>query len=216
MDKSDSTTSSEKEITPYGVVIPEAIWIWEAMRLFAQKESERGQPVSGKDVIAQHLIYYKLSTPGFSIFTIDGLDGEKLPIGDGFFRSGKAIECFLRGNIPYGNEGFSRGRSGRYLYVDRNQFNDFLEGKPVEEEPSTKVEQRVNTQYFPPYIQFMIQAVNALELTPEKRTSKSVIIDWLRQNWPADLEGKSDRMIESMATMLRRPEDKKGGNTPWE
>lgn len=36
---------------------------------------------------------------------------------------------------------------------------------------------------------------------------------WLKKNWPADLEGKSDRMIKSMATLLRRPQDKKGGNT---
>ena len=70
-------------------------------------------------------------------------------------------------------------------------------------------------RYVPAYIDFMLRAVSALNLSPDRRTNKKAISDWLTKNWPSDLEGKSDRLIEYMATLLRRPEDKKGGNTSW-
>lgn len=73
----------------------------------------------------------------------------------------------------------------------------------------------VNGEYTPPYLAFMLQAVKALNLCPEKRARIDDITEWLNENWPSHLEGKSDRIIKSMATLLRRPEDKKGGNTPW-
>jgi hypothetical protein len=64
-------------------------------------------------------------------------------------------------------------------------------------------------------MEFMLKAVTALGLSQEQRTGKSVIVDWLKENWPKDLDGKSDRMVDTMATMLRSPEHKKGGNTSW-
>ena len=72
-----------------------------------------------------------------------------------------------------------------------------------------------NFEYTPPYLEFMLQAAKALNLCPEKRARIDDITAWLNENWPSHLEGKSDRIIKSMATLLRRPEDKKGGNTPW-
>lgn len=69
--------------------------------------------------------------------------------------------------------------------------------------------------YLPPYIKFMLEAVSALGLDSEKHVSLIIVKAWLNENWPDDLDGKSDRLIHSMATMIRRPQDKKGGNTSW-
>lgn len=71
------------------------------------------------------------------------------------------------------------------------------------------------TQYIPSYLQLMLQAVQALNLSADKRANMDDIVKWLNQNWPPHLEGKSDRIIQSMATLLRRPQDKRGGNTRW-
>lgn len=69
--------------------------------------------------------------------------------------------------------------------------------------------------YIPPYIKLMLQAVSELGLSSNKRTPVKTIESWLHKNWPKALDGKSDRIITSMATLLRRPEDKKGGNASW-
>lgn len=69
--------------------------------------------------------------------------------------------------------------------------------------------------YIPPYIKFLLGAASALNLSANNRVNKEEIVHWLDENWPVELEGKSDRLINSMATILRRPQDKKGGNTSW-
>ncbi|MBK9586554.1 MAG: hypothetical protein KA099_11715 [Alphaproteobacteria bacterium] len=69
-------------------------------------------------------------------------------------------------------------------------------------------------EYIPPYMCLMLKGVKALNLSSDTRASMDDIMSWLEENWPSELEGKSERMIKSMATFLRRPEDKKGGITP--
>ena len=64
-------------------------------------------------------------------------------------------------------------------------------------------------------MQFMQKAVKELDLSADKRMNKSEIIHWLESNWPSDLGGRSKSLIEYMATILRQPEHKKGGNTAW-
>ena len=70
-------------------------------------------------------------------------------------------------------------------------------------------------QYIPPYLDFMLEAVQKINLSEDERVQSEVIKKWLNDNWPDNLDGKSDRLISSMSTLLRRPKDKKGGNTPW-
>lgn len=69
--------------------------------------------------------------------------------------------------------------------------------------------------YIPPYVEFLLEATKSLKLSPDKKLNKSQITNWLDSNWPSNLDGKSVSLIQTMATILRRPEDKKGGNTPW-
>ena len=61
----------------------------------------------------------------------------------------------------------------------------------------------------------MLKAVSELNASPNERINKKEIKKWLSDNWPKNLDGKSDNLIDSMATLIRRPEDKKGGNTQW-
>lgn len=70
-------------------------------------------------------------------------------------------------------------------------------------------------EYIPPYLEFMLLAARETRLSGDKREKIENIMGWLNANWPSGLEGKSNRMIRSMATLLRRPDDKKGGNTRW-
>lgn len=67
--------------------------------------------------------------------------------------------------------------------------------------------------YIPRYIEFMLEAVNGLGLTPDDRVPAKTVRDWLEKNWPHDL-GTSGRKIAQMVTLLRRPQDAKGGNLP--
>jgi len=91
----------------------------------------------------------------------------------------------------------------------------------IEQKKSGQKQQGVSSiaiaeiEYIPPYVNFMLKAAKALNLSPDNRTNLDEVICWLDENWPVDLDGKSERMIKSMATFLRRPEDKKGGNIPW-
>jgi hypothetical protein len=73
----------------------------------------------------------------------------------------------------------------------------------------------ISDDYIPPYIEFLLGAIPSLNLSANNRVNKDEVVNWLAENWPDGLEGKSDRLINSMATLLRRPEDKKGGNTSW-
>ena len=64
---------------------------------------------------------------------------------------------------------------------------------------------------WPPYLRFMITAAMELKLTDGSRLSKDEIVGWLKDNWPSSLGKPSVRKISSAATLLRRPEDEKGG-----
>lgn len=84
-----------------------------------------------------------------------------------------------------------------------------------QEQQSESRSQLSEIQYIPPYVVFMLEAVTALNLSSDSRSNLDEIINWLDDNWPSDLEGKSQNLVKYMATLLRRPEDKRGGNTPW-
>ena len=98
-----------------------------------------------------------------------------------------------------------------------SDFSSYIERATylLEDHQKQNPESHENISYIPPYVSFMHQAVKDLNLSPDSKANRDVIIDWLTDNWPADLEGKSKRLIQAMATLLRRPEDKKGGNSPW-
>ena len=65
--------------------------------------------------------------------------------------------------------------------------------------------------YLSLFMLYMMRASRELGLSAEKRLPKKKIAFWLRINWPPELGNCSDSLVEVMATLLRRPEDRKGG-----
>ena len=43
-----------------------------------------------------------------------------------------------------------------------------------------------------------VKAVSELKLTANQRVNKELIKEWVDKNWPAELDGKSDRLMETM------------------
>ena len=100
-----------------------------------------------------------------------------------------------------------------FVYLNKDQLEAAL--GPEEQQTTSDAPVLGDQQYIPPYMGFMLQAVAALDLSSEKRASLDDIMNWLNENWPEGLEGKSKNLVKYMATLIRRPQDKKGGNTPW-
>jgi hypothetical protein len=68
-------------------------------------------------------------------------------------------------------------------------------------------------KYVPPYIEFMLKAVSALNIDGSKRVSIIDIKYWIEENWDKELGEPSGNLLSQMATLIRRPEDRKGGNS---
>lgn len=214
-EKPSSKIETKKEFSPKGITCPEGIWSLEAMLRFSDKEKgEEGQDRKMGE-ICQDFLHFLVTTPTLEVFTISSYDGHKAPIDRDYLRSKSAASDFLRGFIP-NFDGFHVSKEdGEFIFVNRQQYENFLAGRPIAENPVSDIKPEDNPSYIPAYLDLMLKAVKALNLSPDKRANMDNIINWLNNNWPPDLEGKSDRMIKSMATFLRRPQDKKGGNTSW-
>jgi hypothetical protein len=212
-------TPQLKKINPEGITCPEGMWVKEAALRLAQKEMGDQWRQQSAENISQNLIHFLILTPVLDAFSINSFSGEKLPIDRGYLRSKQAIRHFINGFEPFRSDFHVSKTDGYFIFVDREQFVNYLDDKPIVEPPRN--EQAANadppyvSSYIPPYIQFMLTAVSELNLSAEKRINKSEIIYWLESNWPSDLDGKSKSLIEYMATILRKPEQKKGGNTSW-
>ena len=61
------------------------------------------------------------------------------------------------------------------------------------------------------YIAFMLETAAQLGLTRQNRTKKTIIEQWLREHWPAELGKPSRDKVASMATFLRDPKYESGG-----
>ena len=203
-----------KNIRPESVICPEGMWTPCAMLLLSEKRyGEQGHEHKMTN-ISQEFLHFLLVTPEIETFTINSLTGRKDPIDRDYLRSSRAIEHFIHGVIPFPNRRIGDD-SGEYIFVNEEQFENYLADKPIHAVISNETDLSSRNSYVPAYLEFMLLAAKALHLSPDSRTNKKAISDWLTKNWPSDLEGKSDRLIEYMATLLRRPEDKKGGNTSW-
>ncbi|MEH6477404.1 MAG: hypothetical protein V7727_17055 [Sneathiella sp.] len=166
-------------------------------------------------IVIQRFIHFVLLNPDLELFTVDSLSGEKMNIDRGYLRSRRAVEDFHRGFIHY-ELGYPVSKTeGKYIFVNRIHFENFLAGEPIVELSGSTDDAVIGLSYIPPYIEFMLRAVTALDLSAEKRTHISKIVYWLNENWPDNLGKKSDHLVASMATILRRPQDKSGGSTPW-
>lgn len=212
--KRPSETKKREELKPKGITCPEGIWSIQAMLLFSDKEMGKDGQDRNAGEISQNFIHFLITTPALEVFTINSYSGDKQPIDRDYLRCKRAITDFIRGFIPFGDFRANED-DGEYIFVNKDQFERFLADKPITESSVSDKSTNTTDSYTPAYLDLMLKAVKALNLSPDRRLNKDAVISWLNENWPARLEGKSDRLIESMATLLRRPEDKKGGNTAW-
>lgn len=201
-------------LEPKDITCPEGIWSIQAMLLFSDKEKGEDGQDRKMGEISRSFIHFLITTPALEVFTINSYSGDKQPVDRDYLRTKRAIQDFIRGLIPFGDF-HSEKDDGEYIFVNKSQFENFLADKPLTESPVSNEDAEKLSSYTPAYLELMLKAVNALNLSPDKRANMDAVIDWLDKNWPPDLEGKSDRMIQSMATLLRRPQDKRGGNTSW-
>lgn len=195
------------------VICPEGLWVRHAGIQLLQKEKPEEWGKLNQFDAARSLIRLLLVTQELKAFSISSSSGTKEPVDRDYLRSSDAVQDFMQGYKPFSAD--RRRTPGRYFFVDRVQFENFLADKPIFDQSDIPASVVSELHYIRPYVRFMLDAVAALELTSEKRLHKDGIVRWLEDNWPDDLDGKSDRMIQSMATMLRSPEHKKGGNTSW-
>ncbi|MCF8467805.1 MAG: hypothetical protein K9G33_10425 [Sneathiella sp.] len=195
------------------VICPEGLWVPQAGIQLLQKENPEGWGKLYEMDAARRLVHLLLTTPELEAFSISSHFGTKEPIEQDYLRSKNSVPDFVRGCRRLDSH-YDR-TAAAYYFVNKSQFEDFLAGRPIVDPSEIRQSGDMRPSYIPPYMQFMLDAVRSLNLSQEKRTGKSVIVEWLKDNWPNDLDGKSDRMIQSMATMLRSPEHKKGGNTSW-
>ncbi len=203
------------EKKPRKVICPEGIWIPNLLfeigeKLFAESfESMKAGKIA--DVVSINL----LMEPELEIFTISSYNGSKDKFNRSLLRGDKRFNYIAYGYIPFGSQ-FSfdddEELSGEYIFINKKQIETLLSGKKFQKEVIINSNKASEEKYIPPYMALMLRAVEALKLTPDSRANKDLITEWLDTNWPVDLDGKSDRLIESMATLIRRPEDKKGGN----
>jgi hypothetical protein len=66
--------------------------------------------------------------------------------------------------------------------------------------------------YIPPFLNFMLKTVSALHIDGSERIPLDDIKHWIEENWNDELGKPSGNIISQMATLIRRPEDRKGGN----
>jgi hypothetical protein len=97
--------------------------------------------------------------------------------------------------------------SGRAL-IRRDELEAVCDKWPT----GQSVPRETTSAYVPPYIAFMLRAVQELGLSESHRAPKEVVEGWLREHWPSDFGTPTGNKISYMATFLRHPGDEKGGH----
>lgn len=185
--------------------------------------------------IRKQEIYSKLSSwlnqGVIESFTLDH-EGNKGDISGNVWLSHDALGILNSGKITEKENGKTKiGGKSDFVCLNKEQLVKILNAEKTSSEPKKRKEikpegitespepdedeEAAASLYVPVYLELMFKAAKALNLSADKRANMDDIVGWLNENWPSGLEGKSDRMMKSMATLLRRPQDKKGGNTRW-
>ncbi len=124
--------SKRKEIKPKGITCPEGVWSLEAAFLFSEKENgAKGQNRKMGDIV-DDLIHFLVVTPDLEVFTISSYDGHKKLIDRNYLRSKNAGKDFLRGFIPAFNDFHVSKEDGDYIFINREQFENYLTDKPIQ------------------------------------------------------------------------------------
>ncbi len=161
-EKAPSEPKKRKEIKPEGITCPEGIWAQEAYCLLAEKEGNLDRKIGW---LSQRLIEALVSQPDIEVFTIDSYTGQKEDFYRDLLRGKKAMDWFSIGLIK-GESGH-----GRYIFVNRTQFENFLADRPIVESPEPDEGKEAAPSYVPAYLELMIKAAKALNLSADKRAN---------------------------------------------
>ena len=104
---------------------------------------------------------------------------------------------------------------GRVLFNEKEICALLSRETEPDQSKTYEVNQTNQSKYIPPYIAFMLQGVEALSMRPDQKVSKDEIERWIEEHWPKSLGTLTKNLASNMATLMRRPADAKGGNTPW-
>lgn len=204
-----------RNLKPIGITCPEGVYSKAAIKLFGYKKFGAFARQKRIDDVLPDFIELLITTPELEIFTIGSYDGKRAEINRDYLRSNSAYKELVKGFIPYMYNSPS-DTHGNYIFINKAQFESILDDKPIVVNSKDDIPDTASShKYTPPYIEFMLKASKDLNLSHDKKANLEDIISWLNDNWPANLDGKSDVLIKYMATLLRRPEDKKGGNSSW-
>ncbi|MBN8827955.1 MAG: hypothetical protein J0H68_04545 [Sphingobacteriia bacterium] len=94
-------------------------------------------------------------------------------------------------------------------FIDMSEKNDLQINKKVNERD--EIFEYAKKVYISPYIYAQLKAARDMQITDNNQPVKEMIISQLRQEHP-DESLYSNNLIGNMATLLRTPEAKKGGN----
>jgi hypothetical protein len=149
------------------------------------------------------------TTPSFAL--TDSGEFQKIPVQGWVGAKG---EYFLRGgSIQFSIPGIVSSYHVKGLIVVPKDFLRKVEAEREVQEPKPANQPALQLDRYP-YLEFMLQAVTSGVVPTTQRVPKKTIEDWLRRNWPPKLGRPTDTKITNIATLLRRPEDEKGGNLP--
>ena len=123
-----------KTLKPDGITCPEGIWVREATVLLNEKlfGEEAGQQRVGEGI--RRLIEVLVTNPDIEVFTISSYGGRKEPIDPDYLRGRQPTKDFIRGFIPYSDGFHTNNEEGRFLFVNKEHFENYLTDKPIDEE----------------------------------------------------------------------------------
>jgi hypothetical protein len=124
--------SSREYSRPRGITCPEGIWVLQAIVFYQEKVTGSRALENEKAVdVAQDFIGFLLTTPAVEVFTVNSFDGCKKPIDRDYLRSRTALGEFVKGFIPFSTGIQTSATEGEYIFVDKKQFENFLNDRPI-------------------------------------------------------------------------------------
>lgn len=105
---------------------------------------------------------------------------------------------------------FTPGAAGAnycWLFVEAESFATFLVSKSA----PAPLDQADGKSPLSPYLRFMVALSDKLGLSPDNQMNKAALEAEIRAAWRGE-PGLSNRLIESMATLMREPEIQLGRN----
>lgn len=197
------------EKNPFGISCPDAIGIQYALFLITSKLFKGDCTSENIEKGITSLIEGLYKNPEIDIFTVNNASGRSTPFDRDLLRSQYTRDFFRNGIIP----DFTKNTFNRpfqifdAIFVNEIHFQNFIDGKPI---IATAPDAHKMPEYIPAYMQFMLEAVKALELSEDKYVVKKTVENWLKDNWPDDIPYSSDKLLGYMATLIRRPRDAEG------